>query len=173
MLRSRRPLELINDLKAAIEVNSSKGPSVLYPGKKLGNLMICPLSLEVSLRDDPSIHGICKEFAGTELCMSSGAFGNFGSEVQHFMEQEDASIKREQRLQEQRAPGASKEGELGASWAFYQMELLRLEHFAGVPGDLPRRSARELRGSSCALPRSGLPLLLRGPNQLGLDPVLR
>ena len=29
------PLELINDLKAAVEVNSSKGRSVLYPGKSM------------------------------------------------------------------------------------------------------------------------------------------
>ena len=28
-------LELINDLKAAVEVNSSKGRSVLYPGKSM------------------------------------------------------------------------------------------------------------------------------------------
>ena len=93
------PLELINDLKAAVEVNCSKGRSVLYPGK---NMKRDAMPLEVSLRDDLSIHAICKEYDGTQLCMSSGAFGNFRSEVQHFIEQEDASIQREERLKEQR-----------------------------------------------------------------------
>ena len=58
--------------------------------------------LELSLRDDPSTRGICKEFAGTQLCLSSGAFGNFGTEAQNFIEKEDVSVHREQRLEEQR-----------------------------------------------------------------------
>ena len=70
-------------------------------------------------------------------------------------------------------PGASKEGVLGDCWPFHQIELLPLGRNAGVPGDLPRCSARELRRSSCTLPRSGLPLLLHGPNQFGLVCVLR
>ena len=52
-------------------------------------------------------------------------------------------------------PGASKEVDLGVYWAFVQMELLPLGFSAVVPGDLPRCSARELRRSSCALPRAG------------------
>ena len=64
------------------------------------NFMLLPL--EVSLRDDPSTHGICKEFADTQLCLSSGAFGNFGTEAQIFIEKEDVSVHREQRLEEQR-----------------------------------------------------------------------
>ena len=99
--QKQAPLELFNDLKAAVEVNSSKGPSVLYPGKNM-KFDGMPLGLEVSLRDDPSIHAICQEFAGAQLWMSSGAFGNFASEVQHFMEQENVSIQREERLKEQR-----------------------------------------------------------------------
>ena len=58
--------------------------------------------LEVSLRDDPSIRGICKEFAGTQLYLSPGAFGNFGTEVQNFIKKEDVSIQRDQRLEKQR-----------------------------------------------------------------------
>ena len=95
------PVELFNDLKAAIEVDSTKIRRVLYPRRSM-TFEDMPLSLEVSLRDDPSIHAICKEFAGTQLCLSSGAFGNFGSEVQHFNEAEDVSIRREERLKEKR-----------------------------------------------------------------------
>ena len=98
--QKQAPLELINDLKAAVEVNSSKGRSVLYPGKNMKQFDDMPL--EVSLRDDPSIRSICEAFDGTQLCMSSGAFGKFGTEVQNFIEQEDVSIKREERLKEQR-----------------------------------------------------------------------
>ena len=90
--------KLINDLNSAVEVNSSKGRTVLYPGK---SMKVDDLPLEVSLRDDPSIHAICKEFAGIELCISD-AFGNFGAEVQHFVGQEYDSIEREQRLKLQR-----------------------------------------------------------------------
>ena len=93
------PVELINDLKAAVEVNSSRGRSVLYPGK---SMKFDDMPLEVSLRDDPSIRSICKEFAGTQLCMSSGAFENFGTETQTFIEKEEVSVHREQRLLEQR-----------------------------------------------------------------------
>ena len=93
------PVELINDLKAAVEVNSSKGRSVVYPGK---SMKFDDMPLEVSLRDDPSICGICKEFAGTQLCMSSGVFENFGTEVQTFIEKEEVSVRKEQRLLEQR-----------------------------------------------------------------------
>ena len=91
--------KLINDLKAAVEVNSSEGRRVLYPGK---SMKFDAMPLAVSLRDDPSIRGICEEFDGTQLRMSSGAFGNFGTEVENFMEKEDVSVQREQRLQEQR-----------------------------------------------------------------------
>ena len=93
------PVELINDLKAAVEVNSSRGRSVLYPGK---SMKFDDMPLEVSLRDDPSIRSICKEVAGTQLCMSSGAFENFGTETQTFIEKEEVSVHREQRLLEQR-----------------------------------------------------------------------
>ena len=77
------PAELINDLKAAVKVNSSKGRRVLYPGK---SITFDGMPLEVILRDDPSTRGICKEFAGTQLCLSSGAFGNFAAEAQNFIE---------------------------------------------------------------------------------------
>ena len=33
--QKQAPVELINDLKAAVEVNSSKGRRVLYPGKSM------------------------------------------------------------------------------------------------------------------------------------------
>ena len=99
--QKQAPLELINDLKAAVEVNSSNGRKVLYPGKSM-KFDGMPLSLEVSLRDDLSIHAICEEFDGTQLCMSSGAFGNFGTEVETFIVEEDVSIQREKRLKEQR-----------------------------------------------------------------------
>ena len=69
-------------------------------------------------------------------------------------------------------PGACKQGVVGSFWAFFLMELLPLGRIAGVAGDLPRCSARDLRGSSCALPRSGLPLLLHGPNQFCVGRVL-
>ena len=59
------------------------------------------MPLEVSLRDDPSIRSICKEFAGRQLCLSSGGFENFGTEAQNFIEKEDASVHREQRLEKQ------------------------------------------------------------------------
>ena len=107
------PLELINDLKAAVEVNSAKSRRVLYPWRSMtfeGML----LSLEVSLRDDPSIRSICKDYDGTQLCMSSGAFGKFGTEVQQFIEEEDVSIQRERRLKEQR----NRELRKKSTWAF-------------------------------------------------------
>ena len=97
--QKQAPVELINDLKAAVEVNSSKSRQVLYPRR---SMKFDAMPVEVSLRDDPSIHAICKEYDGTQLCMSSGAFGKFGTEVQHFIEQEDVSIQREERLKEQR-----------------------------------------------------------------------
>ena len=153
------------------------------------------MPLEVSLRDDPSIRGICKEFAGTQLCLSSDAFGSFGTEAKNFIEKEDVSApkslyrdiflldEREQRLEEQRV---LEQGEVGGLVAFFDMELLPLRRIAGVPqehqqyapkarapGDLPHCSARELHHGSCALPRSGLPLLLHLPNQLFVDSVVR
>ena len=97
--QKQAPPELINDLKAAVEVSSSKSRRVLYPGK---SMKFDAMPLEVSLRDDPSIHAICKEFDGTQLRTSSGAFGIFGTEVQHFIEEEEVSIQREERLKEQR-----------------------------------------------------------------------
>ena len=69
--------------------------------------------------------------------------------------------------------------------AFFDTELLPLGRIAGVqehqqyapkaraPGDLPHCSARELRHGSCALRRSGLPLLLHLPKQLLVDSVVR
>ena len=108
--QKQAPLELINDLKAAVEVNCSKGRSVLYPGKRM---KLDAMPLEVSLRDDLSIHGICKDHDGTQLFLSSGAFGNFGTEVQTFIEQEEVSIQREERLQEQRNRELGKK----ANWA--------------------------------------------------------
>ena len=107
--QKQAPLELINDLNAAVEVNSSNDRSVLYPDKSM-KFDDTPLSLEVSLRDDPSIRSICEEYDGTQLCTSSGAFGNFGTEVQHFIEQEDVSIQREKRLKEQRTQELLKKG---------------------------------------------------------------
>ena len=99
--QKQAPLKLVNDLKAAVEVNSSNGRRVLYPWRSM-TFEGMPLSLEVSLRDDPSIRSICEAFDGTQLCMSSGAFGKFGTEVQHFIEAEDASIRREYRLRGKR-----------------------------------------------------------------------
>ena len=84
--------KLINDLNAAVEVNSSKGRRVLYPGK---SMKLDGMPVEVSLRDDPSIRSICQEFAGTELCLSSDAFGNFRTEVQTFIKEEKVSTQRE------------------------------------------------------------------------------
>ena len=97
--QEQTPVELLNDLKAAVEVNSSKGRSVLYPRN---HMKIDTMPVEVSLRDDPSIHAIRKEYDGTQLIFLSDAFGKFGTEVQHFIEEEDVSIQREERLQEQR-----------------------------------------------------------------------
>ena len=110
--------KLINDLKAAVEVNSSKGRSVLYPGK---SMKLDAMLVEVSLRDDPSIHGICEEFAGTQLCISSGAFGNFGTEVQHFIAEEDVSIQREERLKEQRNRELKNEAYWAAMGPFFKL----------------------------------------------------
>ena len=116
--QEQTPVELINDLKAAVEVISSKGRSVLYPGK---SMKLDAMPVEVSLRDDPSIHGICKEFDGTQLFLSSGAFGNFGAEVQHFIEQENVSIQREERLQEQRIRELLKKVKWAAVGPFFRL----------------------------------------------------
>ena len=114
------PLELINDLKAAVEVNSSKGRSVVYPGK---SMKFDDMPLEVSLRDDPSIRSICKEFAGTQLCMSSGAFENFGTEVQTFIEKEEVSVQREQRLLEQRIRELKNKAEWSAIGPLFRLNV--------------------------------------------------
>ena len=116
--QKQAPLKLINDLKAAVEVNSSKGRSVLYPGK---SMKFDGMPIEVSLRDDPSIRSICEEYDGTQLCMSSGAFRNFGTEVQHFIEQEDVSIQREERLQEQRNRELLKKAKWAAWGPFFRL----------------------------------------------------
>ena len=97
--QKQTPLELFNDLKAAVEVSSSKSRSVLYPGK---SMKFDGMPVEVSLRDDLSIHAICKEFDGTRLCLSSDAFGQFWFRSCCHQMQEDASIQREERLKEQR-----------------------------------------------------------------------
>lgn len=76
----RVAVELINDLKAAVEVDSSEGRRVLYPDKSL-QFDSMPLEIAVSIWDDPSIQHTCKEFVGTQLFTSSG-FGNFGTEAQ-------------------------------------------------------------------------------------------
>ena len=104
------PVELINDLKAAVEVSSSKSRRVLYPRRRM---KVDGMPVEVSLRDDPSIHAICKEYDGTQLCTSSGVFGNFCFKVYHFIEREKDSIRREERLKEQRARELQKK----AYWA--------------------------------------------------------
>ena len=96
-------VELINDLRAAVEVNSSEGRRVLYPGKSLK--FERPLDVGVSLRDDPSIRGTCKEVTGKKVFTSSGAFGKFGIEAQNFIEKEDMSVQREHQLQEVRTQG--------------------------------------------------------------------
>ena len=118
-------LELINDLKAAVEVNSSKGRSVLYPGK---SMKFDGMPLEVSLRDDPSIRGICKEFAGTQLRLSSGAFTDFGSEAQNFIEKEDVLVQREQRLKKQRMRELVEKAE----WAAWRPFLTKISCVWGV-----------------------------------------
>ena len=110
--QKQAPVELFNDLKAAVELNSTKSRRVLYPRRSM-TFEDMPLPLEVSVRDDPSIHGICKDYDGTQLFLSSGAFGNFGSEVETFIEQEDVSIQREERLKEQRI----RELGIKANWA--------------------------------------------------------
>ena len=117
--QKQAPVELFNDLKAAIEVNSTKSRRVLYPRRSM-TFQDMPLGLEVSLRDDPSIHAICKEYDGTQLCMSSGAFGKFGAEVQHFIEQEDVSIQREERLKEQRIRELKNKAWWALIWPFFK-----------------------------------------------------
>ena len=117
--QKQAPLELINDLKAAVEVNCCKGRSVLCPGKSMFKIDAMPV--EVSLRDDPSIHAICKEFDGTQLFLSSDAFGIFCTEVQHFIEQEEVSIQREERMKEQRNRKLQKKALWAALGPFFRL----------------------------------------------------
>ena len=116
--QEQAPVELFNDLKAAIEVNSTKSRRVLYPGK---SMKLDAMPVEVSLRDDPSIHGICQEYDGTQLFLSSGAFGNFGTEVETFIERENVSIQREERLQEQRNRELLKKAKWAAWGPFFRL----------------------------------------------------
>ena len=116
--QKQAPLELINDLKAAVEVSSSKSRSVLYPRRRM---KVDGMPVEVSLRDDPSIHGICKEYDVTQLFLSSDAFGNFGTEVQTFIERENVSIEREGRLKEQRTRELVKKAFWAAWGPFFRL----------------------------------------------------
>ena len=116
--QKQAPLELINDLKAAVEVSSSKSRRVLYPTRRM---KVDGMPVEVSLRDDLSIHGICKEYDGTQLCLSSDAFGIFGSEVQTFIEREDASIQREKRLKEQQIRDLAKKAWWATAGPFFRL----------------------------------------------------
>ena len=116
--QKQAPLKLINDLKAAVEVSSSKSRSVLYPGK---SIKLDGMPVEVSLRDDPGIRSICEEYDGTQLCLSSDAFGNFGTEVETFIKEEEDSIRREQRLKEQRNRELLKKAKWAAWGPFFRL----------------------------------------------------
>ena len=117
----RVAVELINDLKAAVEVNSSEGRYVLYPHKsrKFDSM---PLEIAVSIRDDPSIQGTCKEFVGTRLFTSSG-FGNFGAEAQSFIKNEEISIQAEQRLRKRQFDELENKRWWAAEWPWFKGNL--------------------------------------------------
>lgn len=98
-----------------------------------------------SSKGHPSSRGICKEFAGKLLANAAGAWIITDSFACHHV-----------RLETLARPG---QGELGGLWALGGMELLPVRCIAGVSGDLPPCSARELSSyaiSFCALPRAGL-----------------
>ena len=82
--------------------------------QKHGSLMVCLWVWKWACVMIQASAAICEEFAGTQLCMSSGAFGNFCTEVRDISSrEEDVSILREQRLKWAAGPGASKQGVVG------------------------------------------------------------
>ena len=113
-------VELINDLQAAVEVNSLEGPKVLYPNKSL-NIGGIPMGITVSLRDAPHIQGICKGCSGTQL-FTSFDFGDFGTQAQNFLADEEVAVEREQRLQTGRTVWLQNK----AMWAMWRLFRLNL-----------------------------------------------
>ena len=92
-------LEVRNDLKTPIELNHGMGWTVVYP---LKSLHFKPSSvLDVRLRDDPAIRGRCHGSADAPLLVSQ-AFGNFGPAAANFVEAEQASVKKEKELRDER-----------------------------------------------------------------------
>ena len=95
--------EMLNDLKAAIEVNLGEGWQILYPKKGL-KFEISDLLVEVRLRDDPGICG--KQVLGHEWlhgplrgphqqAMISQSFADFSGRVARLLQNEECSVERE------------------------------------------------------------------------------
>lgn len=120
-----------------------------------------------SSKGHPSSRGICKEFAGKLLANAARAWiitdsfachqvrlATLAPNLRNFIKKEDVLVK-----SIGKAGKAAGQGELGGLWALGGMELLPVRCIAGVSGDLPPCSARELSSyaiSFCALPRAGL-----------------
>ena len=95
--------EMLNDLKAAIEVNLGEGWQILYPKKGL-KFEISDFLVEVRLRDDPGICG--KQVLGHEWlhgplrgphqqAMISQSFADFSGRVARLLQNEECSVERE------------------------------------------------------------------------------
>ena len=91
-------VEVINDLRAAVEVNFSSGWRTIYPANVLQ--IERTVEIAVRLRDDPDICGICRGVVNGKLYTSAN-FGNFGQEAQRYSQQESVDVQRETRLREE------------------------------------------------------------------------
>ena len=135
-------------------IGASQGPQSCYGSRLMWRCSsggACRAACEVnSSKGHPSSRGICKEFAGKLLANAAGAriitdsfachhvrLETLAPKLRNFIKRRKTSRqKAEERLEKQRVK---------ANWALGGMELLPVRRIAGVSGDLPPCSARELR----------------------------
>ena len=86
--------EMLNDLKAAIEVNLGEDWQILYPEKGL-KFEISDLLVEVRLRDDPGICGKQVLHGPHPQVKISQAFANFSRRVARLLENEEGAVQKE------------------------------------------------------------------------------
>lgn len=95
-------LEILNDLKAAIEVNLGQGFQVLYPGRSLKLAHAFTSPVQIRLREEHEIFG-CSGAKPTVFSLSASSdFGDFGTNAANFIDMEQARIQQEGSLRQLR-----------------------------------------------------------------------
>ena len=88
-------LEILNDLKASIEVDLGQGFQVLYPGRSLKLAHAFTSPVQIRLREEHEIFG-CSGAKPTVFSFSASSdFGDFGTNAANFIDMEQARIQQE------------------------------------------------------------------------------